>query len=396
MIELVATRGYESLTVRGLARRARVSSGTIYSHYRTIDDCFLATFDLVCERASQRMVEASQNELEPRRRLESAIDCFFQDMAAAPRVAKFMLQAAPAAGPAFTSALRNSSMRLGVALEFCLGADHGPPPHPLLLEGMVAGLARIGRVWVSAGEEDEVGQVAAEAVEWIASLTIASAHDAELPVAAFPPGRRKGLSVPGRLRSGDWEETFGDERAMILAAAFQIARSGYHQLSIPRICREAGVSRRDFDRHFDGLDDCFTSALEERATRAIAVAMRPDPESATWADIVREALRMLGSAIEDDRDGARVLFVEITAAGTGGIESRDRLISELAHALRAIAPASQAPSELASEASAAAAWALLRRRVQDQSSATTAAIPILTLLILGPAVDVRSSAQEIQ
>jgi AcrR family transcriptional regulator len=390
MIELAATDGYEALTVRGLARRARISNGTFYSHYRSTDDCLLSTFDLICQQASQRLVEAGQSEPEPRRRLELAVDRFFQDIVAAPQTATFMLRAAPAIGPAFNSGLRNSAMRLGIALESCMRNGDRPPLHPLLLEGIVAGLARIGRVLLPATGQDEIRYHTVEAVEWITRLTASSAPDARLTT-AVSSNSGNGAPMPRPSRDGDWREALGDERAMILAATFRIAKGGYHQLSVRQICRAAGVSRRDFDRHFTCLENCFVSALEERAIGAIAASMRGRSSSATWSCTVYEALRRLCSAVEADPDGARVLFVEIAAAGTRGIDCRDRLISQVARALRVTAPEGQGPSELAAEASSAAAWAVLRSQVEDQDSATTAALPLLTLLMLAP-----SSAVEIE
>jgi hypothetical protein len=104
-----------------------------------------------------------------------------------------------------------------------------------------------------------------------------------------------------------------------------------------------------------------------------------------WSSTVCEALRTLCGAIEDDRDGARVLFVEITAAGTRGVDCRDRLISRAARALQTTVPSGRGPTELAAEASTAAAWAILSRLVQDQSSEVTAVLPTLALLMLAPA-----------
>jgi AcrR family transcriptional regulator len=382
-IELVATHGYETLTVRRLTKRARISSGTFYSLYRSTDECLVATFDLVCQRASQRVVEAGQNQSEPRRRLGLAIDHLFQDMAAAPQVATFMLRSAPAMGPAFAGELRSSAMRLGFALDTCMSSGSSPPLHPLLLEGIVAGLIRIGRVLVPATGEDGVRAVSAEAVDWIMSLNVPLA-DAGLPSAAVPPSSGNGPPLPGRLSNGDWEGALGDDRAMILAAAFRIARGGYHHLSVQRICREAGVSRRGFKSQFAGLEDCFISALEERAAGAIEASVNRQTSATSWRCAVGEALTALCSSIEADRDGARVLFIEIAAAGAEGIESRDRLISQVAHALRTTAPEEQGPSELAAEASAAAAWAVLSHRVQDQSAPTSAVLPVLGLLMLAP------------
>jgi AcrR family transcriptional regulator len=385
MIELVASDGYEALTVRRLAKRARISSGTFYSHYRSTEDCLLSTFDLVCQCASQRMVEAGHNESRPQRRLDLAVNRLFQDMAAAPLVATFMLRGAPAVGPAFTNGLRNSAMRLGVALEFCIRSDNSPSLHPLLLEGMVAGLARIGGLLApTTSADDDVKAIAAEAVEWISNLVVPSTR-VEGQWAAVSPKLAASQPAPDPLRQGAWGEALGDERAMILAAALRIGRRGYHQLTVPEICRKAGVPRRDFNRHFESLEDCFVSALEERATGAIAAFMHKRSASTAGREAAYEALQTLCSGIEADSESARVLFVEITAAGTKGIASRDRLISQAARALRGTAPEGRGPSELAAEASAAAAWVILRRGVQDQSSTMSEALPVLALLMLAPA-----------
>jgi len=382
------------MTVRGLAKRARISSGTFYKYYSSADDCLLCTFDHICGIASRRLIEAGQKESEPRRRLALAVIRLFQDMAADPQAATFMLRAAPTVGPAFTTDLWNSAMQLGGALEFCIRGDDGPPLHPLLLEGLVAGLARIGGSMGPTAGEVEVREAAIEAVEWIMSLCMPAVPEAELPVVTVPPERGDGLPAPGRLRDDDWEGPLGDERAMILAAAFRIAKSGYHQLSIRRICQEAGVSRRDFNRHFESLEDAFIAALEERAARAIDASVGKHDASAAWSRTVCEALRTLCEAIEDDRDSARVIFIDITAAGTKGIDSNDRLISKVAHALRTTAPPDQCPSELAAEASTAAAWAILRRRVQDQAATTSAALPVLALLMFGRGDRKRTAGDE--
>lgn len=355
MIEIVATDGYEAVTVRSLAKRARISTGTFYKHYSSTDDCLLCTFDQICGRASRRMTEAVRNEPEPRRRLALAAERLFQDMVAAPQAATFMLRAAPTVGPAFTGDLWNSAMRLGAALELCIGSDSGSPLHPLLLEGVIAGLARIGGTLPLEAGEDEVRGAATEAVDWAMSLC-APPSSAELSTTA----------APRRLLDDDLGGALGDERAMLLAATFRIARDGYHQLSVSRICRQAGISRRDFARHFESLEECFVAAVEERAGGAIEAAVQGWDPSA--------ALRLLCDWVEEDRDSARVVFVEITAAGTNGIDCRDRLIFQVARALSTPAPAA--------EASASAAWTILRRFVLDVDMATTEALPALTLLML--------------
>jgi AcrR family transcriptional regulator len=348
MIEIAAAHGYEGVTVRGLTKRARVSSGTFYKHYSSTEDCLICTFDEVCGRVSRRMTEAAEAEPEPSRRLAAAVGRLFEDMVAVPQVTTFMLRAAPTVGPAFVDELGTSAMRLGAALDFCLRDEGNPPLDPLLLEGMVAGLARIGSTLLPVAGESRLEQVTVGAVDWATSVS--GPLDPAAPSDAAPPERGGGLLVPGRLRNGNWEGMLGDKRSMLLAATFWIARRGYDQLSIARICREAGVSRRDFDRHFESLDHIFIAAVEQHATQVIEAS---------------DSLDALRNAIEADPDSARVLLVDLTAAGTRGIDCRDRLISKAAQVWRASAAAGQSPTEGAAEASAAATWAILRRRVAE-------------------------------
>jgi AcrR family transcriptional regulator len=221
-----------------------------------------------------------------------------------------------------------------------------------------------------------------------------SVPDAEILVAEALRERGNGRSGPARLRNGEWEGVLGDERAMILAATFRIAKNGYHQLSVSRICREAGVSQRNFSRHFESLADCFVAALEERASGAIEAWVHGRDASATWGRTVYESLHALCEAIEDDRDWARVLFVDITAAGTTGIDSRDRLVSQVARTLQTTAPKGQAPTGRTAEAAIAAAWIILRRLTQDENLTTLEALPVLTLLVLPESVVKKRSVRE--
>lgn len=382
MVELVAAHGFEAVTVRGLAKRARVSSGTFYKHYSSTADCLLCTFDLICARASTRMIEAGQEESEPRQRLAAAAERLYRDIAAAPEAATFMLRSAHTVGPAYATDLWNSAMQLGAAVELCIRGEDGPPLNPLLLEGIVAGLARIGSTVQPASGEEELRRVAAEAVEWTMCICDSPAADLDPSDLAARVEDTPGESGSRPRRGDDWGAVLGDAREMILGATLWIARGGYQQLSIPRICREAGVSRRDFRRYFDSLEECFVVAVEERAAQVVAASVRRRDGNTPGTRTVSGVLRSTCEAIESDPDGARVLLDEITAAGTRGIDSRDRMIARAAHSLRATASEDEEPSEVLAEASIVAVWAILRRQVQDRNPRLAGALPVMNFLIL--------------
>lgn len=361
LVELVAEYGYRSLTVRTLSRRARISSGAFYKHYRSTDECFLSTYDLVCRRVGERAAEAGLGGRDPQQRVTLAIERLLGDIATAPDVATFVLRAAPAAGPVFTGTLRGSALHIGRALEDCLRSEGEPSLPQPLLEGVAGGLARIGRLQQSSTPSDQLSAVAEGAAAWV--MGVCAAQEPLLRPGVRPPERYTGPSSAGGSAEDRWAASPGDDRVMILSAAFRVARRGYHHLTVPRICREAGVPRRNFSRHFAGLEDCFSTALELRVTGLLRTWRRNRTVPQTWKGSFQRAHDMLRSAIDGDIDGGRLLLIDIFAAGTQGIDRRDELITQIAQTVRDTAPPGHRPTGLEAEASTAAAWTILAVRL---------------------------------
>jgi AcrR family transcriptional regulator len=367
VIELVAENGYPSLTVRALAKRAQISSGVFYRHYRSTDDCFLSTYDQTCRHAAERMMEASQRGRNPRERVTLAIERILIDIVMAPQVATFMLRSAPASGPVFTETLRISALQVGGALEYCLRTGDGATLPQPLMEGVVAGLARIGRVEAAGAGIDRIPAVASKAAAWVMSVCGVSPREATILITVGPQGLGQGRRADEGRRDESMRAIPGDDRGMLLSAAIRIARTGHHHLTVTRICREAGVPRRRFSRCFAGLEECFSAALETRALILISAWRRGRTAQAAWSGSVQRAMELIGTTVEGDADGGRLLLVEIFAAGTQGVESRDRLIAQIAQTVRATAPADQRPSNLEAEASTTAAWTILAVRLTGRT-----------------------------
>ena len=58
MIEAVTTRGYEKTSVRLVIGLAGVSRRAFYEQFSDKEDCFMATFDLIVNRAIKRLTDA--------------------------------------------------------------------------------------------------------------------------------------------------------------------------------------------------------------------------------------------------------------------------------------------------------------------------------------------------
>jgi AcrR family transcriptional regulator len=99
--ELVAKRGYETVTVALIVKRGRVSYKTFYNHFSNKDECFLALFDeafAVTERSVRDSLAAEPEAPWPRQ-VAIALRAFFELIAAEPLIARACIVEAPTAGP---------------------------------------------------------------------------------------------------------------------------------------------------------------------------------------------------------------------------------------------------------------------------------------------------------
>jgi AcrR family transcriptional regulator len=139
--------------------------------------------------------------------------------------------------------------------------------------------------------------------------------------------------------------------------------NGYAGLTVSKIRREAGVSRRRFDERFADTKACFLTAIESLAGRAAHRAV-------TWATAstdnqhfnARTVLALCAIVARNQRQ-AELVLATILAPGRDGLRCRENLISEAAAWLSIEAAHPRTPLE--AEASVAATWRIAQREVLD-------------------------------
>ncbi len=142
-----------------------------------------------------------------------------------------------------------------------------------------------------------------------------------------------------------------DERALILAATAKLAsEEGYATLTVPRVRAAAGVSRRSFDAHFEGVADCFLATLETLSDHTLAAAAPLYLTADDWASGVHRMIAGLCRHLACDPTFAGLAFLEVFSPGPEAIQWRSEMIAKLATMLRRGAPPAQQPSEFAAEA----------------------------------------------
>lgn len=144
-----------------------------------------------------------------------------------------------------------------------------------------------------------------------------------------PSGRSRGL--PRGPQALPPEQVAADQRERLYEAMIQaVNERGFVATTISDLVARAGVSRRSFYEHFENKEECLLAtydALIERLTARIAESF--DAE-ADWTEQIDSFVRALFEASSDRPDAARLVSVEMGAAGPVGIERWARDADRLA------------------------------------------------------------------
>jgi len=359
MTQIVAEHGYDAVKVREVVKLAGVSSKSFYRLFKSKEECFLRTHEMVIRGARTGLLASQHNQEEWRERPRLIYAAFAREMAVNPDSAFVALIGAYADGPA---ALRQAysaeaTFAAMIAASFARAPDGIVVP-PMVIEGMMAGVARVARNRLREGRQGELAGMEEEVMEWAMSFASKLAGGlAELDLGSLlgNPAATTDVSLPP---NGD--------RATILAAVGKLVSNDgykYSDLSVPRIRRGAGVSRRIFDLHFDDVEECFLAALDERAAGVAAQAARAQMSGATWGGGVHRAINAYATQIAGDPLLARVCAQNNFAVGSNGSVTRLRLVAGVSDQLRDSAPLESRASEFSAEASAGAVWNVFHHHV---------------------------------
>jgi AcrR family transcriptional regulator len=382
MIELVAEHGYNGVAVAMLTSRARVSKRDFYKRFTGKEDCFLATYDVVVNRSLRGILAAVEDEEDWRERLRLGFLAFAGQIADDPGAAQLALVEVFAAGAIAVERMLHTN-RLFEALVTDLARTDGAPRLPrLVVKGIVAGCSRVARARLLSGQTRQLALDGGELMEWALSF-----YDDDVV-------HLRGLGVDGppsppasaAVQLG--EVPLGDERALILAATARLAsREGYATLTVPRVRAAAGVSKRCFDAHFEGVPDCFLATLEMLTGRTLAAAEPSYLTAEDWESGVHRMIASLCQHLARDRTFASLAFLEVFSPGPEVIRWRSEMIARLAAMLRRGAPPARRPTLFAAEASIGAAWGVIHHFVATGRGAQLPiAAPMLSYIALAPAL----------
>jgi AcrR family transcriptional regulator len=359
MTEIVAEHGYDAVKVREVVKLAGVSSKSFYRLFKSKEDCFLRTHEMVIRHARTGLLASQYIQEEWRERPRLIYAAFAHEMAINPDSVYLALIGAYSDGPAALQQAyaAEATFAAMIAASFARAPDGIVVPQ-MVIEGMMAGIGRVARNRLRAGRQGELAGMEEEVMEWVMSFASELAGGlAELDLGSLL-GNPAAATDVSLSPSGD--------RATILAAVGKLVSGDgykYGDLTVPHIRRGAGVSRRIFDAHFDDVEECFLAALDERAATAVAQAARAQMVGATWGGGVHRAINAYATQIASDPLLARVCVQDNFAVGSKGSITRLRLVAGVSDQLRDSAPSESRASEFSAEASAGAVWNVFHHHV---------------------------------
>ncbi|MCQ4129042.1 TetR/AcrR family transcriptional regulator [Rhodococcus erythropolis] len=136
------------------------------------------------------------------------------------------------------------------------------------------------------------------------------------------------------------EDVAQSQRGRLCLAMMDLAADiGYHATSVADVVKSAGVSKRTFYELFDGMDDCFATALETCVAIALTKmneATETTADQSDWHDLLTVSVHTYLSTLAVEPKAARAMHIEILNAGPAASAARLRMVQIFADRMRAL------------------------------------------------------------
>lgn len=392
IISLVATRGWNGVRVRTLARMANVSSASFYRSFSNTDECLASAVEETMAEVARRARSVQRPDADWHVSLRAVLKAIAEQMASHLDATRVFLVDAFSAGPATRRRVPPAIADLeNVLIRSFETAPNAPPVPRHLVAGMTAGMLRVIRRAALSGDLEELPALAGPLSQWMASL---AQHEViSLLTRPSPPSRPERRPFPTAAGEGP-PPAAGDRDCLLRAAARISATEGYASLDPARIRMEAGVPRRRFEQIFPDAEECFLESVDRVATEETARAHAWSTSADGWARRTCRLIHALSAQAARKPHLGRLVFIEVVAAGRAGLFRREQLITRASTALLETVPPDLQLSELSAEASVAAAWHIAQVDIAcGRGRLLPAVAPLLSYVILAPITGATTAAE---
>jgi AcrR family transcriptional regulator len=161
----VLKRGYSETTVAHVIKTAAVSRRSFYESFESKEECFLATYDLLFDHLSARVVEAFTSQHEWPEQLRAALQAMLGFLAEQPGIARLCMVEPLVAGPPISDHHRAAVDRF--APLFRAGRDPERPDEPPVgtEEAVAFGIAQLIMRRIVSGDVGQLEEMCPDLLE---------------------------------------------------------------------------------------------------------------------------------------------------------------------------------------------------------------------------------------
>jgi AcrR family transcriptional regulator len=202
------------------------------------------------------------------------------------------------------------------------------------------------------------------------------------PHARYPP--RPGTAST-RRRSEPAQVDELTRTRILNAAVTAVTTYGVERVTVERIIKPAGVSKKTFYRLFENRDDCVRAALEDAVAVATGRAERACAEHEQWVDRIRAALHAVLELFDEEPQLALLLVVHTATASPATVDLRLRVLKTLATLIDDGRETTRHPRpSLTAEATVAGTLGLIHTRLltSDCGNLTELLGPLMSFVVL--------------
>jgi AcrR family transcriptional regulator len=369
MVASVAQRGYAATRLSDLAELSGVSLNSFYSLFADKEACFAAASEEILAGTLGAMTRPAASWEDQVRRDAAA---FAELVVAQPAAARMCLIEAQAVGPAGLKPLEDALAKfeaetLGAARRVGYQAEE----LPAMVSALIGALLEIARRRLRSGKEAELPGLVADYVD--------------LALSYRPPPRPLRLSTRPPTPAPETIEAHDHGERALRSFAVVAAERGYANTTINQVVKRASMSPTTFYANFRDKEDALMAAIDGAGAQMVAAILPAFRRNRDWSHGVRAAMGALFNFLASRPALARLVIVEVYAAGPDAVGRREEALRPLEVLLAGGRARSPAVPAIADEAIVGAIFTLAYKQTRDFGPEGLPALaPICTYLALAP------------
>jgi AcrR family transcriptional regulator len=337
MIALAAEEGYLAVSIAQVSARAGVSSATFYEQFDGKEDCMLAAYRVITDRAFEQMQAVAVGQMDSSEAARATLAALMRGMRDDPNGGRVVFIEAQAGGPL----VREERKRvLGEFERRSQRLLDGAPDDERMLDipvtAVIGGARSIVARCLRANSEDELPLLVDDMVSWLESYAVprTKARWSTGPKALFPadyrPAPTAGTEPPARLPRGRHGLPAGvvarSQRTRIINGTAEVMRSkGFAEATVADIVAQAGIARYVFYEHFTDKQDAFLEAMQHPTQYILDTCAAAYFAPATWPERVWSGFHALLGLIVANPAMSHLRLVECYAAGPAAIRRAEEI-----------------------------------------------------------------------